>query len=300
MRPAQLLHFLTLASELHFGRAAKRAGIAQPALSQSIRRLEKQLDATLFDRSARRVRLTAAGKALQTTAPGVIQHARLAETVVRRTASGHVAKLSIGYVNSSLNAFLPRALQTFTAKWPDITVTLEELPTKPQLHAIREGALDAGIVQRIGLLDYSDLRWLELERTPIGAVVPASSPLAKRRQLKLTDLAPYPIILSRSPGPPGIHASTIEACHQAGFEPNIKLECRNGFAILQLVGHELGVSLMPRTAARIGIPGLRFIPISDIPATLSSVVGLCWFPDAESPGLKNLIKIFQDLTGKGS
>src|SRR5262245_61131824 len=119
-----LRHFVAVAEELHFARAAQKLGMAQPPLSQSIMRLEESLGAKLLERGGRQVRLTPAGAALLGEAREILARASLAERTVHRVASGEIAQLDIGFVPMSTTRILPQAILKFRKAWPDVEVRL--------------------------------------------------------------------------------------------------------------------------------------------------------------------------------
>ena len=184
MELRHLRHFVAVAEELHFGRAAKRLRMAQPPLSQSIKRLEESLHTRLLERDSRQVRLTSAGAALLGEAREVLARADLAERTVHRVASGEVGRLRIGFVPMSTMHILPQAILRFHQRWPDVDVRLYERTSKAQSDSVRDGTLDAGIVIR-HLTETAGLAVCELERCSYVAVVPAHWPMAKHKAIRL-------------------------------------------------------------------------------------------------------------------
>lgn len=181
-----LRYFVTVAEELHFGRAAARLRVAQPPLSQQIRRLERELGVTLFHRSTRRVQLTDAGKILLDEAKRVLAGAAHAVHVVQRAARGESGTLNVGFAASVMFMELPAIIRRFRERFPDVELKLRELPTVPQLARLRSGELDIGFVRQP---DPDPLLHMEtVMREPLLIAVSKSHPLASRAKVPLEDL----------------------------------------------------------------------------------------------------------------
>jgi DNA-binding transcriptional LysR family regulator len=141
-----LRYFLAVAQELHFGRAARRLGMAQPPLSQQIAALEKSLGATLFERG-RQVQLTPAGEALRAEAQRIVTLSERLQSVVAAAASGQSGMLSVGFSASASLGLLPPLFREFRRKFPEVQVILREGATEDHLSAVEAGALDLAVVR---------------------------------------------------------------------------------------------------------------------------------------------------------
>jgi DNA-binding transcriptional LysR family regulator len=142
-----LRYFVTLAEELHFGRAAARLGIAQPPLSQQIQRLELVLGTRLFERTSRKVQLTDAGQALLVEARRVLMAAETAVEAARRAGRGESGELRVAFAATVMFLDLPRIIREFRSRFPAVHLDLREMPTGPQLTALRQGDIDIGFVR---------------------------------------------------------------------------------------------------------------------------------------------------------
>ncbi|MFF8593376.1 LysR substrate-binding domain-containing protein [Streptomyces sp. NPDC015220] len=211
MELRQLAYFVTVAEELHFGRAAGRLHIVQSAVSQQIQRLERELGAELFDRSPRRVRLTAAGERLLPEARAVLAAADRA-----RAAVAPPAGLRIG-TSTGLGAHLDRVLTAFAEHASDVPVELVSLPAAERLARVAAGELDAAFVRAAEPV--SGVRVLPLWPDPLVAALPASHPLAARDAVGLSELAGLPLALTPRRTNPALVDLVVGACHAAGFEP---------------------------------------------------------------------------------
>ncbi|MFF2133141.1 LysR substrate-binding domain-containing protein [Streptomyces olivochromogenes] len=211
MELRQLVHFVTVAEELHFGRAAERLHIVQSAVSQQIRRLERELGAELFDRSPRHVRLTGAGERLLPEARAVLA------AVERARASVAVAEVLRLGTSTGLGAHLDRVLAGFAGRKPAVQVELVSLPARERFARVVDGRLDAAFVR--GAEPLPGVRVLPLWPDPLVAALPAGHPLAARDGIDLAELAPLPLSITARRNNPALVDLVVGACHDAGFEP---------------------------------------------------------------------------------
>ncbi|MEV5612393.1 LysR family transcriptional regulator [Streptomyces sp. NPDC052225] len=215
MELRQLAYFVTVAEELHFGRAAERLHIVQSAVSQQIRRLERELGTDLFDRSPRHVRLTGAGERLLPEARAVLAAAERARAAVaRRTA------LRVG-TSTGLGEHLDRVLGAYAVQEPDIEVELVSAPPAQRLRQVRDGRLDAAFLRSgpEGPEASDGLRAVPVWPEPLVAALPARHPLAEAAEVSVTDLAGLALSLTRRDNHPALVDLVVGACHDAGFEP---------------------------------------------------------------------------------
>jgi DNA-binding transcriptional LysR family regulator len=214
MELRQLSYFVTVAEELHFGRAAERLHIVQSAVSQQIRRLERELGAELFDRSPRHVRLTGAGERLLPEARAVLAAADRARAAV---APAPVLRLG---TSTGLGEHLDRVLAAFAAREPGVQVELVSLPAKERLARVADGRLDAAFVRGATAEErVRGVRVLPLWPDPLVAALPAGHPLAARDEVALDELAGLPLSITARRTNPALVDLVIGACHEAGFEP---------------------------------------------------------------------------------
>ena len=212
----QLLYFVTVAEELHFGRAADRLHIVQPAVSQQIRRLEAELGIALFDRSTRRVTLTAAGQRLLPEARAVLRAVKNAQRSVAEVVAERATTLRLG-TSTGLGERLPRVLAELRARVPGQVVELVGLPLQERLAQTAGGGLDAALVR--GTASHPGLRLLPVWEDLIVAVLPATHPLAGQTLVTLSQLAALPLrMVAREINPPLVDL-LLAACRSAGFEP---------------------------------------------------------------------------------
>ncbi|WP_406179895.1 LysR family transcriptional regulator [Streptomyces sp. NBC_01006] len=211
MELRQLRYFVTVAEELHFGRAADRLHIVQSAVSQQVQRLERELGADLFDRSPRHVRLTGAGERLLPEARAVLAAAERARAAVRERTG-----LRLG-TSTGLGEHLDRLLGDLAVLAPDTSVQLVSAPAHDRLEQVADGRLDAAFVR--SLEPAPGVRILPLWKDPLVAALPAAHPLARETELAISDLAGLRLCITVRRNNPALVDLVVGACHSAGFEP---------------------------------------------------------------------------------
>lgn len=254
-----LRYFLAVAETLHFGRAAKKLGMAQPPLSQQIRRLEAMLGTPLFERTTRGVALTAAGTMLRERARSTI--ARLEDDLeqTRRVARGEEGRLTVGFSGSVMFTELPAAIQRYRRAYPRVEVRLREMWTSEQLPALADGSIDVGIL-RDGERR-TELMIQPLLRESFYVALPADHKLRRQRSVDAVALADEPFVLFSRRNGNLAYERTIRCCLDAGFQPRIVQEAPQFATLIRLVAAGLGVSIAPACMATVAFPGATFRPI---------------------------------------
>ncbi|MBF6066042.1 LysR family transcriptional regulator [Nocardia terpenica] len=218
MELRQLRYFVTVAEELHFGRAAERLHIAQPAVSQQVRRLERELRVQLLDRSPRRVRLTEAGLRFLPAARDVLAAADRARATVAGLAGQRAEVFRLGTI-TGLGERLDTVLDVFAERLPQLQVELVSLPVRERLEHVADGRLDAAFVRSPSPADSPELEFLPAWDDPLMVVLPARHPLAARETVALADLAAVPLRMTERRNHPALVDLVLTACQRAGFEP---------------------------------------------------------------------------------
>ncbi|OAR22640.1 LysR family transcriptional regulator [Streptomyces sp. ERV7] len=216
MELRQVRYFVAVAEELHFGRAAQRLHIVQPTVSQQVRRLERELGLDLFDRTTRRVTLTAAGAAFLPHARAVLTAERVALDAMAGHRAARDTVLRIG-TSVGLGTRLEHVLASLAESAPDLTVELTSSPTANRLQAVREGELDAAFVRGVDRGQGLDL--VPVWQDPLVVALPASHPLATGTAVHLADLAALPLRIVPRENNPHLVDLVVAACADAGFAP---------------------------------------------------------------------------------
>ncbi|MFH9715270.1 LysR family transcriptional regulator [Streptomyces rimosus] len=281
----QLHAFVVLAEELHFGHAAARLGIAQPPLSQQIRRLEDKVGHALFSRRPGQVALTPAGRELLPAARRALADLASGLAAARAIGSGRAGRLRIGFAASLALTVLPGLLHTFRQRFPDVHLDIQEMTTAPQITALRDKTIDIGLVREPS--PEADLGFITVLREPFVAVLPAAHPLAAQRTVKLADLADLPFVLLPRAVGPQLYDQITGLCVGAGFTPRIAQHAVEWQTVCALVKTGLGVSLAPASIRRIRLEGVAFRTIA--PDTARTRVAVAWRRNDENPLIGHLL-----------
>jgi DNA-binding transcriptional LysR family regulator len=272
MELRHLRYFVAVAEELHFRRAAERLHVAQPAVSEQVRKLEEELGVRLFDRNQRRVELTDAGAAMLDEARQVLRQAQSAQRAARNARDRATLRLRIGYVPDSVPTIVPRALRGLASGKPAVHATLETGAALDLLTSVREGRLDAAIVCLPA--PTRGLRTLVLGTEPAVAALPAGDPRAVQDHVDLRQMAPDRIVVLPRRSNPAFYDAVVTTCRTAGFSPTLidAGECHVEHALLAVASGS-GMALLPASVAdRYTAPGIRFLPVSAPPLLVQTAV----------------------------
>ncbi len=258
---AHLSSFVAVAEELHFSRAAARRHVSQPALSKQIRQLEAALGLTLFVRDRRTVQLTPEGGALLPRARAAVQAAGDVAAFADSLRRGIEGRLRIGFTPSAPHDVLPRLLRAFRARRPNVETQLIEASSRAQLTALTSGAVDVGILRLLETRP-TGLRCYDLLREPFVVACPREHAIARRKRVRLRELANLPLVLVARQASPGVYDYLVESCRAAGFEPRVR-QATQVHTALALVGGGAGVSLLPRSAMTLHHGAVAFRPLAE-------------------------------------
>ena len=265
-------YFQAVALELHFGRAARRLHLAQPALSRQVAALERELGVTLLDRSTRRVSLTAAGTTFLDDIGPVIAAADDAIRRVRRGERGAGA-LVIGFMPG---LSLRHAMRTIIADFPDAVIEIRELTWVNQADLVRDGTVDVALVRRP--IDTAGLRLQHVTRDPRGALLASDHPLAHKAAISITELAGHPVIRHR-------HGGTWDDYWTVSPRPDGSFPIPGPMVEtvpekLAIVATGAAITFVPRSASHAYThPDVVWVPVSDIE---DSHVALAWLAGRRS------------------
>lgn len=274
MELRHLAAFLAVAEELHFGRAAERRGIAQPALSLMIKALEASLGVRLFERNRRHVALTPAGQAFLPEAKATLAQAERARRAALRAWRGEAGHLEVAFTGSTpFGTVMPRIIGRFRRTWPDIALSLRELSTSAQMEEIRQGSLDIAFLRPDRGAEPAWMTLHPILDEPLLAVLAADHPLAGRPLLSVADLAEDGFILSPHHAGTGLYERVTGLCRDAGFVPRLVMEAHQMATVVGLAAAGIGVSIVPETMRRFAVEGVRFIALAEADAHMALMLG---------------------------
>ncbi|MBV6627073.1 MAG: LysR family transcriptional regulator [Rivularia sp. (in: Bacteria)] len=287
MELRHLRYFLTLAEELHFGRAAERLHIAQPPLSQQIRQLENELGFELFHRTKRKVELTEAGKVFLVEVQQIFRQLEQAIFLGRQVSRGEIGQLVIGFVSSAAYNILPDYLLQFRNNNPNINLELHELTTDEQLRWLNSGKIDVGFVRPPVDKDIYDFKIVFDESLIIA--LPENHPLANQEKVSLSSLINESFILFPRFLAPGLYDLIISFCQQVGFSPKLAQEAIQMQTIVSLVAAQIGVAIVPESLQNLRRTGVVYKYFVEETPKVS--IAMIWRKNDVSAVLKRFLEI---------
>ncbi|WP_295991192.1 LysR family transcriptional regulator [Rugamonas sp.] len=292
----QLRYFVTVAEELHFGKAALRLHMTQPPLSQTIQALEALLGAPLFERNRRGVSLTPAGAALLPEARRMLAQAQALPQLVQRAAAGEVGRLSLAFVSSADYSVLPPFLRAYRAAFPQVLIGLQEATSDWQLDELLHGRIDAGLlIPPLPEPARLELDYLPVLKEPLILAAPAGlAALKGKRPVRLGALPPLPLIIFPRAIAPALHDAILAVFTAAGITPAIGQEAIQMQTIVGLVSAGMGIALVPQSVSNLMRPGVEYRALAD-PTPLVET-GLAWRRDNASPVLLGFLELLRKNT----
>jgi DNA-binding transcriptional LysR family regulator len=289
----QLRYFVTVAEELHFGRAAVRLHMTQPPLSQAIAALEDGLGTALFLRNRRTVALTPAGSALLPEARRILSEAALLPDLARRAASGEAGRLALAFITSADYSVLPPFLRRYSERYPGVQLSLQEATSDVQVDELLRGRIDAGLLipplpdRARGELDY-----MKVLDEPLILCAPTGL-LRKKGPVALRNLPPLPLIIFPREISPALHDAILSCFRAAGITPAIGQQAIQMQTIVSLVSAGMGLALVPQSVSNLMRPGVEYRALAD--ATPLVETGIAWRRDNPSPVLKGFLELLRTI-----
>jgi DNA-binding transcriptional LysR family regulator len=294
MELRHLRYFVAVAEELHFRRAAERLHVAQPAVSEQVRKLEGELGVRLFDRTQRSVSITDAGAALLEEARRVLHQAEVAISAARNARDRATTRLRIGHLPDSMPSTVARAMQLLGASAPRVQVSLETGGAVRLIEEVRADRLDAAVV---GLpAPTSGLRATPAGPQGVVAALPVTHPQAVNPTVSIERLAPERLIVLPADVNPPFHNAVVSICRDAGLSPTFVevSEPRVEHALLA-VAAGVGMALLPESAAERHVAaGVRFVTVDRAEPAFDTVV--VTRPDTENLGTVGFLRAMARAT----
>ncbi|HTD06428.1 LysR substrate-binding domain-containing protein [Undibacterium sp.] len=281
----QLRYFVTVAEELHFGRAAEKLHISQPPLSLSIQQLEKSLGVMLLLRTNKTAALTSAGAVLYSEARKLLKHAADMEDMAARVALGIEGRLKVGFVGAMLFRGLPEAINAFQKENPRVDIVLREMNTTEQIEEIRREQIDVGFIHAGHLPP--GIQSKQLLEEPFVCCLPNGHRYAKKAKIDLRDLADETFVLFPRAVSPHYHDRIVALCTNAGFSPRIRHEVRHWLTIVGLVGQNMGIALVPLSMQKAMFSQVTYRPLTE--SSIQSETLCIWHDKEIAPALSRFI-----------
>lgn len=288
MELRHLRYFVAVAETRHFGRAAERLHLAQPALSQSVRQLEAELGATLLARTTRQVSLTPAGKFFYREACRTLQGLDDSVRGVRRIADGRLGLVRIAFTGTAAFDQLPLVARAVKMRMPGIALEIHaDLLTPAQVDGLRTSHLDLAVLRPPVAGD--DMAVRTIKREPLVLALPTDHRLATEPALDMADIA-YEDFVMYADSHSAVNEVILRSCRNAGFAPRREHEAPGTSVLLALVAAGLGVAMVPASARALRLDGVVF---RDLGGAASIDLALAWLKANPSPLVPAVIEALE-------
>lgn len=287
MELRHLRYFVAVAEAENVSRAALKLHVSQPGISRQIRDLEDEIGFQLLERSAKSVRLTAAGKVFLVEARAVLQRAAEAVEKARAVSGGAAGEIHVGYAPSLTVQILPPALRKFQDQFPNVRVVLHDLSTEEMLAQLGEKKLQVALTVKPPAKLLRGLRFEELARYAIRVAVAPKHPLAKAKIISLEQIAREPLVAYSRKDYPEYHTMLERLFAPAGGKLCIAGEHDSVTSLIAAVESGRGFALVPECLACMVGERLRLIPLQHAPPPIP--VGAIWREDAKTELAKHFV-----------
>jgi DNA-binding transcriptional LysR family regulator len=288
MELRHLRYFIGVGEEQHFGRAAERLHIAQPALSRQIQDLEREVGFLLFERLPRGVRLSEAGKVFLSDARRILQDVDDAKRRAERIALGQAGTLRVGIATAvSWHGLVVNAFREFRRRQPDVELVLHHLVSVHQVDAVLSDRLDAGFAAAVTPW-HTELGHRQFAQDRMVLAVPKGHPLTKRARIRLRDLRNMPFIWFHRWVNPTFYDQMMEACARGGLNaPRTVQEATERDTVLGLVQCQIGIAWVTESTRWHCPRGVVLLPVIDMNVRLP--FNVIWKKDNASPLLQKFL-----------
>jgi DNA-binding transcriptional LysR family regulator len=285
----QLWMYLSVAEELHFGRAATRLGISQPSLTEQIKILEYTLKIHLFERSRRGTQLTPAGLALLPSVQHFMHQVNTLENTVHEIIDGKTGILQIGAITASMLETIPPLLDMLASQYPDITVYVKEIDSSEAIHALQTGELDVAFV-RLDEATKSGIETKILSKDALGVALPLDHKLSSNSSpISISELKSEKFVMSSRRVSPVYFDMLVSICRKHGFSPLIHHEVKSIASQIAYVGCGQGIALVPMGVAVLTPKNVTIKPIIENITIITSA--MVWNTQRHNP-IVSLVKEF--------
>lgn len=257
-----LTYFLTVAETGTFTAAAEKLGVAQPALSQAIARMEKSMGVRLFVRSRRGAVLTPPGEAILHDIQAGVRQIEAACTHAREMAEGKVGKLTVGFVATALYDILPTVMRQLKEKGLRMDLSFVEMSNAEQARALQKREIDIGLLFTPSEV-LGNMHQVVLLQDRFIAAVPANYPIGSDGKVSLVEVAEQGLIFAPREQLPLMRAQILSAIQQAGGHGYVVQEAHRIMNVLAFVAGNRGVSILPGSTAALSFPGVKFCELRE-------------------------------------
>ena len=277
--------FLAVAEELHFGRAAEKLHMAQPALSRIIRLLERELGTELFERTTRKVRLTPSGEALIEPAKVIHVHVDGVRRIARSAQQGEIGSVKVGFAGTTGYSIMSILAREVSREQPGISLELQpQMYSGEALAMLRDGEIDLGVISSVAPVGISTL--LARNETLMLAL-PSDHELASQEEVSVGQLRDQRFIAYPASHGSRVRDAMLSLCTAAGFVPHVAQEAPDPYSLLALVGADVGVAIVVGSSRHIQVDGVTYRPL--IGSDISLPIALAWRDSNPSLALRTVV-----------
>ena len=262
MDTRQMRCIVAIAEAGSLTKAAERLGLAQPALTQTLNRLEQELGIRIFTRSRRGATLTDAGLAILDDLRASLAYGDAAAERARAMGAGRAGRLTVGFVTHAVYEVLPNALRRLRAAHPQLDVVLREMSNAEQVAALEGGRIDIALLHPPVTVT-ARVHELRLGEEPMVAALPAAWPMAEDGCVSLADIARHGLVWFPEEQIPALRAQLLGALRRAGHETRVVQDANRTLTVLACVAAGLGCSLLPRSVCALQHEGVRYAEVRD-------------------------------------
>ncbi|MGJ7614063.1 MULTISPECIES: LysR family transcriptional regulator [unclassified Variovorax] len=262
MDTRQMRCIVAIAEAGSLTKAAERLGLAQPALTQTLNRLEQELGIRIFTRSRRGATLTDAGLAILDDLRASLAYGDAAAQRARAMGAGRAGRLTVGFVTHAVYEVLPNALRRLRAAHPQLDVVLREMSNAEQVAALEGGRIDIALLHPPVTVT-ARVHELRLGEEPMVAALPAAWPMAEDGCVSLADIARHGLVWFPEEQIPALRAQLLGALRRAGHETRVVQDANRTLTVLACVAAGLGCSLLPRSVRALQHEGVRYAEVRD-------------------------------------
>ena len=282
-----LKYFKVLAEELKFRVAAEKLFISQPGLTRQIQQMEEIFKVALFDRTKRKVELTAAGVYLKEEVDFIFNHLETIKKQLENIGQGKESELRIGFLGSAAQNVVPDLILRLNKAYPGIQTLLDEMPNRMQVELIEKDKLDLGFVRLPRVPD-------GISRHPVfedtfSLVLPGNHEVNETNFENIRQFSAEPFIFFSSEDSPLYYDLIMSICEDKGFRPKVFHKSVNALTIFKLVEQGLGLAIVPTSLQHGYALDVKFIELKDIPQRTE--LSVIWKESNRNPALKNVISL---------
>jgi DNA-binding transcriptional LysR family regulator len=289
MELRHLRYFVTVAETGGFGRAARLLNVAQSAISEQIRDLEGELEAELFDRSGRRIRLTKLGEGFLVDAHTALAAADRAIKNVHRSVRGEIGSITIGFFVGGIGPFFTNIIREFRQRFKGVQISLVEMAPGIQYQALIAGTIDIGFTRPLEPALITKLRFEPVQAEPIYAVFPKDHALADRKRIFIRELASERFVLNDRRYSPALFDKIITLCTESDFSPTISCTASVSSGVIALVEAGEGIALLPKGSMSLSSRQIAFVPVADEDAFVDLIIA--WSTKHETAAVRAFIEL---------